>query len=57
MSGDLREDIAMMQHDLQQVQDDKLLKRWLRQQQQGSIRKQVFFEMGDMDDRDNSDYF
>nr|WP_319564874.1 J domain-containing protein [uncultured Rhodoferax sp.] len=54
---DLREDIAMMQHDLQQVQDDKLLKRWLRQQQQGSIRKQVFFEMGDMDDRDNSDYF
>ncbi|BCO25433.1 hypothetical protein MIZ03_0293 [Rhodoferax lithotrophicus] len=54
---DLREDIAMMQHDLQQVQDDKNLKRWLRQQQQGSIRKQVIFEMGDMDDRDNSDYF
>lgn len=54
---DLREDIAMMQHDLQQVQDDKNLKRWLRQQQQGSIRKQVIFEMGDMDERDNSDYF
>lgn len=53
----LREDIAMMQHDLQQVQDDKNLKRWLRQQQQGSIRKQVIFEMSDMDDRDNSDYF
>lgn len=49
---DLREDIAMMQHDLQQVQDDKNLKRWLRQQQQDGLDKQVIFAMDHMDDID-----
>ncbi|TXT40433.1 MAG: heat shock protein DnaJ domain-containing protein [Comamonadaceae bacterium] len=49
---DLREEIAMMQHDLQQVQDDKNLKRWLRQQQQDSLDKQVIFAMDHMDDID-----
>ena len=49
---DLREEIAVMQHDLQQVQDDKNLKRWLRQQQQDGLDKQVIFAMDHMDDID-----
>ncbi len=39
---DLREDIAMMQADLQHVQDDKYLKRWLRQQQGRTSRPSEF---------------
>jgi hypothetical protein len=43
---DLREDIAVMQEDLLRVQDDKHLKRWLRQQQ-GSARRVSEFDDDD----------
>jgi hypothetical protein len=39
---DLRDDIAMMQEDLQRVQDDKNLKRWLRQQHAGTRKPSGF---------------
>lgn len=44
---DLRESIAMMQHDLQAVQDDKYLKRWLRQQQDNT-RQMAEFDYDDI---------